>query len=198
MRINKVEKARKFAGTCKRCGARIEAGQPYKWIKGRYSPKRVYCGLHSPRPSEMTGSDKLSRLYEIQETIQDSAAEDLAGIDGLADVLDQAAADARDVGQEYRDSAANMESAFPSGNPTIDECNEKARAAEDWADELESAANDVREIHGQAGDLESQLEPADPDNPEDQEQAGDNQESADELISEANEAASQAAGALEI
>jgi hypothetical protein len=137
-RINTVKKARKAQGTCGKCGKAIKAGDAYKWIKPRYGAKKVRCEDCAFRSSDLTSSDKLSRVYEAQETAQD-AVNDWDGEDAqeLKSILETAAEEIREVAQEYQDSADAIMEHFPSGNQTSEECEERAQELEGWADTLD-------------------------------------------------------------
>jgi len=149
-RVNKVEKARKAPGSCAKCGKKIQAGAPYRWWKFRYGGKRLRCmECPSPRPSELTNSDKLSRCYEAGESISDAieAFRKDYEIENLRGAMEEAAGQIREVAEEYRESAANVESGM-NGNrmPICDELEEKADNLESKADEIESAAGDLEEF----------------------------------------------------
>jgi hypothetical protein len=147
MRVNRVAKAQKAQGNCGACHQPVEVGEPYNWIKNRFGPKRVKharCG--SFRASEMTTSDKLSRLYAAQESIEDFEFSGDEGDDNLDDarsVMEAAADEAEQVGEEYRESASNIEDGFGSRTYQCDELDEKADACDEWADTLRSALDSV-------------------------------------------------------
>lgn len=136
-RVNYVKKARKAQGTCSGCGNKIEKGDEYKWIKFRYGGKRKRCGTCRFRPSDLTNSDKLSRVYAAQEAAEDAIA-DWDGQDhtDLQSALEEAASQIREVAEEYQESCDNIRDSF-SESATADECEEKAQELESWADSLE-------------------------------------------------------------
>lgn len=137
MRINSVQKANKPQGKCGRCGKVIGKGDSYRWIKGRYGPRKVRCSNCRFRPSEMTSSDKLSRLYSAKECVEEAIGNDFDSTDDIASELQDAANEAREVAEEYRESADNIESCFGSRTSQCDEIEEKADQCESWADALE-------------------------------------------------------------
>jgi hypothetical protein len=57
--------------------------------------------------------------------------------DDIKTVLQDVANSAREVGQEYADSADNIESSWPSGNPTSEACRETSENLDSYADDLE-------------------------------------------------------------
>lgn len=141
-RINHVKKAQKDQGTCGGCSKPIKKGEPYKWIKFRFGGKRKRCESCTFRASDLTNSDKLSRVYGAQETAQDALSEvtyDEVSCDAseVKEILSDAASEIREVGEEYQESCDNIMEHFPSGNSTSEECEEKANELEGWADELE-------------------------------------------------------------
>lgn len=142
-RINNVKKAQKDQGTCGRCGKDIKKGDGYRWIKFRHGGKVKRCLAPGCifRSSELTQSDKLSRVYSAQETAEgalgalDTGDESFEGDARVA--LEEAATEIREVSEEYQESCDNIRENF-SESPTADECEEKAQELEGWADELES------------------------------------------------------------
>jgi hypothetical protein len=128
----------------------------------------------------MTTSDKLSRLYGAQEAIEDSmsrsvtkdgvspAFEDYQG--QVAQAIDDAATEAREVGDEYRDSVSNMPDSLQNSS-SADEINQKADDCDAWADELDSAAQEVRDVQGP--ESEATKEAHDEEKPEDEPSAND-------------------------
>lgn len=137
MRVNHVAKARKDQGHCCKCSKEIKVGDAYSWIKPRYGSRRVVCGSCHFRNSDLTSSDKLSRVYEAQESAEDQVSgwdgEDAEELKGYVEELIEAV---REVAEEYQSSADAIRDSF-SDSPTADECEEKANELEGWADELE-------------------------------------------------------------
>lgn len=153
MRVNRVKHAAK-PGICEVCHGDIRIGQPYNWIKSRYGPKRSrHATCRQFRPSDLTSNDKLSSLYAIQERIEDEAsAWGLLESTDLADLvtaLDDAAVEAREVADDYRETAENLEQGFGHSTSQSEEIASNGDEVDGWADELEQ--------------LSSELEPAYPD-----------------------------------
>lgn len=134
-------KARKAQGKCSRCRRTIKKGQQYKWAKGRYTARRVWCERCTPRPSELTGSDKLSRLYAARESVEDVIAGECTK-ENLIEALNDAATEAREVAQEYEDSFNNMPEAL-ANSITGEELTEKSGQCESWANALDDAADEI-------------------------------------------------------
>lgn len=164
MRVTTVEHSRTEL-ECSKCGTKIRAsrdekqdvvdrrtgkkkrktvrvlGDSYRWIKFNRGAKVIRC--MSPKcgfmPSDMTTSDKLSRVYAAQEAAEETVSDwDFSGdVSELKQALDDLASEVRAVSEEYEESASNMEQAFPNGSSKIDEIREKADSLSSWADEIE-------------------------------------------------------------
>ena len=144
-----TQKARKDGRwKCGRCGKGIGKGEPYYKAYPYYGPKDgiVRCtGCGHPRPSEITSSDKLSRIYAVQEQLDDWTGE--ASVDGLEDLramIDEARSELEEVASEYNESADNMEEYF-SGSSQVDEIREKADEVEGWAQQLDDVDTAIEE-----------------------------------------------------
>ena len=79
-RVHVVKKSRKAqgkCGKCGKCGKRIKKGSPYRWTKNRRGPRKVRCSELECgfRASDLTGSDKLSRVYSARESAEDPTEE---------------------------------------------------------------------------------------------------------------------------
>lgn len=154
MRVTTVEKCQKDQGKCDKCGKEIKAGQKYKWWKFRYGGKRIRCGeCPMPRQSELTQS-KMGGVYAAQENAEDAIAafrgSDSDTADDLTSALESAAEDIRSVGEEYRESAQNIEDGFNHRTQMCDDLEEKADALDSCADELESATSDFEDFDKEA------------------------------------------------
>jgi hypothetical protein len=143
-RINRVKSARKPQGSCGRCGVAINPGDPYIHWSNRATRagrgwRRVRCTKQEcfPRRSEyMTTSDKLGQLMDAQDDAE-AAIDAAETVEDLEAALEDAAGVAHDVGEQYEESASNMEEHFP-GSYQVDEIREKSEMAESWAATLES------------------------------------------------------------
>lgn len=129
---------------CDKCGKEIEAGQDYltwKFNRGSRFLRHAECGM--PRRSELTNS-KMGPVYDAVDGF------DPEGMmpDDIKGELESIAAVAREVGEEYTESADNIEGAWPSGNPTSEACRATGEALETWAGALESWEPDGDEPEG--------------------------------------------------
>jgi hypothetical protein len=139
MGVKHVKRSRK-AWRCGRCGAKIEIGDAYRWYKINFGVKQTRCMGDDCyfRSSEMTSSDKLSQLYGAQESAQENISDwDSEELEDLKSILEEAASEIRQVGEEYQASADAIHENF-SESATADECEEKAQECDGWADEIES------------------------------------------------------------
>ena len=154
------------------------------------SPKKFFCGEHRPRPSEMTGSDKLATLYAAQEHVEDMINGD-AGRDDLVAALQEAAETARGVGEEYRSSKENLPENLQYSS-TGEALEEKADQCDQWADELEQAADDIQAMEDWDAEAKEAAEGENPD------EAVDIAEDHSDLKAEAESRAQEAVGFLEL
>jgi len=141
-RINSVKKARKDQGNCIRCGKEIKAGDAYKWTQRRYGPRLVACSEHSFRESEMTGA-KYAAALEGREIAEDNIDTfDSRDISDVQTWLDEAGQAAKDVAEEYRESADAQRDSFPESEQA-DSWDEYADELDCWADSLEDLESTV-------------------------------------------------------
>lgn len=122
---------------CGKCGKDILPGSPYKWVE----VKRTYGGVRyvrcaacpTWRQSELTSS-KMAGVYAMQEEFDVSGCQNA---DELTEAATEAAQAVRDVAEEYREAATNIEEGFGHPVAASEELNEKADELEAWADEIE-------------------------------------------------------------
>ena len=88
-RVTRVAKAQKAQGSCSKCGKKIAKGDPYIWWKFRFGGKRVRCAECPPKPSDLTQSEYLSQVYDLEERIGDINNDDpTAAISELESIAD--------------------------------------------------------------------------------------------------------------
>lgn len=130
--------------TCQTCHQPIEIGQPYKWFKmklARGGVKKSYHPGCSIPPSHRTTS-RMGVIYDAQADL------DFSGCESEEDCraeLESFAQTVREVGEEYTESASNIEEGFGHSTFQSEELTERAEALESWADELESWSPDAEE-----------------------------------------------------
>lgn len=122
---------------CQKCGKTIEVGTPYKWTKIKSGPyggqMLVRCGACPTwMPSEMSTS-KMAGIYAAQEQVDATDVESLEDLEALRDdVADQV----ESVGEEYEESAQNMEDGFGHETSMSEELREKGESLKSWADDI--------------------------------------------------------------
>lgn len=110
-----------------------------------------------PRPSQLTGSAKLSQAYAAREALEDDiGAATAETVEDIATALRTAAEEAQAVAEEYEDSLSNMPDALQQSS-SGEAIQEKIDALTEWAQELEDAATEVEAL-----DLDDYKESEDP------------------------------------
>lgn len=150
---------------CGKCGKEIMPGEPYKWIAPRSGP---YGG----RTLYRCGACPNWQLWEYSQSMNARLAEisyDFAGMitsvefpDDVQNALDDVAGRVRDLAEEKRESASNIEEGFQHATSQSDELNDAAEQLDSWADEIESATipelPEEYEDGWEGDDAENQLE----------------------------------------
>lgn len=124
-RAHFVKKARKSIK-----GTDIEKGDSYYWWKFRFGGKRVSKTM--PRRSQLTQSDFLGQLYDIEDRVAELKAED-----GLGDDLSDIASNLRDLASECEERRSNMPEQLQDSD-TGSMLEERQNACESAADEFEA------------------------------------------------------------
>lgn len=102
-------------------------------------------------------TEKLGRVYDARDTARDAISQwDGEDLQDLRAALEDCVNDVREVADEYNESADNIEQSFPNGNPTSEDCREKADELSSWCDEMEGA--DFEEIDEEDDDDEKRSE----------------------------------------
>ncbi len=175
-RVHHVKKARKANPVA-------NVGESYYWWQNYKGPKQ-YSTTY-PRQSQLTGSDKLARLYSVGERLEDVASDtSLVSRDEHADYVRELADEVREVAEEYRESASNMEEYFP-GSERAYELEEKADACDSYADEIDAVADEIESLPDE-DDLREEMEDdrdEDDDIPTDTEVENEMQSRINEVIS---------------
>jgi len=112
----------------------ITKGDTYYWWKFRYSGRCM--SKTYPKPSQLTQSEYVQRICEIQE----SASEQLSAfmeLEDLQSVVESIASDIRDLAQEQEDKLSNMPDQLQQA-PTGELLQERADNCNQVADDLES------------------------------------------------------------
>jgi len=147
-RVFHVKKARKD-------NPAVKKGQPYYHWQ-RYRSRKQYS-TKPPTRSQLTSSGKLAQIYDAEDSVTalyiDTTEGVLAGsIENAKDTIESAAEEFRTVGEEYGESADNLEEYF-SGSQQIDDIREKAEACETAADEAVNVVDSLQEAYDRLDDL---------------------------------------------
>lgn len=128
-----------------------QLGEEYYWWKFRFGDK-LYSKTY-PKRSQLTQSDKLGRIYDVDDSIDAAFANffpiDLdtteVNIDALISDLEQAHIDIADVSEEYQGSADSIREHFAE-SPTADECEERANDLWQYATEINTLISEVEAV----------------------------------------------------
>lgn len=127
---------------CDFCKEEIALGTPYKWIEPH---GRGMMTRHEGCPTWQVWeySNSLSaRISQIQADGPDAA--EFEDEDGIKGWLEAKAQEIRDLAEEKREAATNIEEGFQHATYQSDELNETADQLDSWADEVEQA--DIPEL----------------------------------------------------
>jgi hypothetical protein len=120
----------------------IAVGTAYKWIQpksGPYGGRRLTRHESCPTWQVWEYSSSLSaRLAQVSYNFWNA----LDGVDNTDDVqsaLDDAAQEIKDIAEEKRESASNIEEGFGHETSASQELNDVADQLDDWAGEVETA-----------------------------------------------------------
>ena len=126
--------------TCGRCGRTIEVGQPYKHISpksGPYGGRTLYrCGACPTWQVWEYSSSLSARIAQIQHDFDIDSAEDP---DDVTSALGEMAQAVRDLAEEKREGASNIEAGFGHPTSASEELEQVADDLDSWADDIEGA-----------------------------------------------------------
>ena len=149
-----------------RCKQEIAIGTPYKWIEP--SGQRVR-NRHESCPTWNVWEYSSSLSARIAQ-IQSEQPYDFESLEDAQQWASDKAQEIRDLAEEKRESASNIEEGFGHATYQSDELNETADSLESWADEIESV--DLPEF------------PEDEEKSEEDTEEADDEEAAAELLLE--------------
>lgn len=127
---------------CENCDKKIVVGAPYKWIAPKSGPyggrKRIRCG-DCPTWQYWDYSNSLAaQTARISHDFSEAIAT-ADSVDEVTDALSTAAGEVRDIAEEKRTGAQNIESGFGHETEKSAELNDIAEQLDSWADEIENA-----------------------------------------------------------
>lgn len=148
-RVHHVKKARKD-------NPAVKKGEPYYHWQ-RYKSRKQYSATY-PKRSQLTSSGKLAQIYDAEDAVTEVGL-DISSVDSLTatvedciSVIESAGESFREVGEEYNESADNLEEYF-SGSGQIDDIREKAQACEEAADNCETVVDGLNDVKQRAEEL---------------------------------------------
>lgn len=126
---------------CEVCKTTIEVGMPHKNVsvrQGSFSVLRIRC-VNEPdwKPWEVSSSLS-ARLEEVSYNFWQALGSAYESEDDVRSALSEAAEAIREIAEEKRDSAQNIEYGFGHSTWQSDELNETADSLDSWADEVEN------------------------------------------------------------
>lgn len=122
--------------TCGKCGVTIEVGQLYKWIEPHGRGQLVRCAS-CPSWQHWEYSSSLSaRISQLQHD-HDPSNVDLNEPGDMSTWASDAGTAIRELSEEKRESASNMEEGFGHETSASAELADIADSLEGWADEVE-------------------------------------------------------------
>ena len=149
-----THKATKKAHKCTRCSEPITLGQEYyTWASGFRMPNIYQHKSHGyPRPSQTTGNEKLKSLFSAYEGFEDSVKDHLDGSsdvdrEAVVSALESLEEDVRSVGDDYQESAENIEDGFGHSTSVSEEMQEHAEECQEAATEIEQVKDALQEAH---------------------------------------------------
>lgn len=145
-----VKKARKDNAVCKK-------GESYWWFKFAYQAKRL--SKERPKPSQLTQSEFLSQLYELQEQRDDvcSTFRSDEDHDDFKSNIEDIAQQLEDLGSECQDKHDNMPDQLQDGD--IGQLlEERANRCEEMSGELCDAANGCDDLDALSADEKVQID----------------------------------------
>lgn len=125
---------------CGKCGTEIKVGQPYKHISprsGPYGGRTMYRCAACPDWNVWEYSSSLSaRVAEIGHDFWGDQ-DNWSSTDDVQESLNSAAERIREIAEEKREGASNIEEGFGHETSQSQELNETADSLDSWADEVE-------------------------------------------------------------
>ncbi len=154
-RAKKVEKARKDYPD-----AGIKKGDTYYWWKFRYGGRRF--SLTYPKRSQLTQSEFLGNVYELEDRIEALSADSYDDAGGLATDIEDIANDIREQGEECSERRDNMPEQLQDSD-SGELLQGRYDTCEEWASALEEVDTDFEDDF--PGEDDESDEPEEPDDP---------------------------------
>lgn len=128
---------------CDRDGKEIKPGDSYKWMSIKTGPassrKLIRCA-ECPTWQPWEYSDAVwARLAQIAYDFENSLAE-INNTDDLDALIEETVGNIREIADEKRESASNLEDGFGHATEKSDELSELADNLDEWANDIEGTS----------------------------------------------------------
>lgn len=126
--------------TCGKCGVEIKPGDPYKWIKPKSGPYGGRLMVRCAKCPTWQVWDYSSSLSANIARIEHDASEAIMSAGTVEDAeaaRDDAAQAIRDLAEQKREAASNIEGGFGHATSQSEELEQMADDLESWADDVE-------------------------------------------------------------
>jgi len=129
-RVNFVKKAQKN-------NPAVNKGESYYWWKFRYG--RKHYSKTSPKRSQLTQSDFLSQMYDIEDQLSEISGEDR---EDLCSQTEEITEEIRQLGEEQQEKLYNMPEQLQESSPAGETLQNRIEMCEEMVSELESIVFD--------------------------------------------------------
>lgn len=142
MRVTVADKTKPLPDLqCESCGETIPVGAPHKHVTPKSGPyggrKRVRCAT-CPTWQVWDLSNSLSaQLARISHEAQEEFNAGVDSADDVQSILNTAAESIREIAEQKKESAQNIEDGFGHPTSTSEELNDVADQLDSWADDVE-------------------------------------------------------------
>lgn len=152
----KRQKARKmYECSNSSCESLIKVGEEYyRFSQSRFHPLRILCLACKPTRSQMTGSDFLATLYDIEDSMAALSVEAMDDAQGVVDEIVGQLEELRDETEGRRD---NMPESLQDA-PTGEMLQGRVDSVDEMIGELEDIETDIDEGLSEEEKLERQEE----------------------------------------
>lgn len=167
-RLNRVTKARQAQGKCGRCGAAIEAGDAYRWWKGRYTRRNVRCMRSSctPQPWELETNPLKAEAMQGEDA-HANATSMTSDAASAASYLREAIDVATSVSEQLQERIDNKSGSGFEQSSEVDALSQSQYDFEEYVSEAETIADDLEQLDTppeesqfDAADYQSESDPA--------------------------------------
>jgi hypothetical protein len=145
-RVTRVAKARKAQGKCGKCQTPIEAGDGYRWWKGRYGPTYRRCLKASCSPKLWELETNATKAQDIEGSTYASYAQ---GADNPADAamhLRDALSIAEGLVEDLSERVSNKEGTALESSSEFEALQTSKDEFENWVSEAEAIADDLETL----------------------------------------------------